>query len=47
MQRRTRLSPLDAFVLSALAKLGATLVTYPMLLVKSRLQVSNYWACKA
>lgn len=33
------LSALDIFVLSALAKIGATLVTYPMLVVKSRLQV--------
>lgn len=33
------LSTLDVFLLTALAKLGATLVTYPMLLVKSRLQV--------
>lgn len=30
----------EIFVTSALAKLGATLVTYPMLVVKSRLQVS-------
>ncbi|PNH11325.1 Mitochondrial substrate carrier family protein Q [Tetrabaena socialis] len=29
---------LDVFLLTALAKMGATLVTYPMLLVKSRLQ---------
>ncbi|KAJ9512282.1 hypothetical protein QJQ45_012952 [Haematococcus lacustris] len=35
------LSPMDAFLLSALAKLGATLVTYPMLLIKSRLQASS------
>ena len=35
-----RLTPRDVFMLSALAKLGATLVTYPMLLIKSRLQVS-------
>lgn len=33
------LSWLDIFVLSALAKIGATLVTYPLLVVKNRLQV--------
>jgi len=33
------LGPLDIFVLSAIAKIGATLVTYPMLVVKNRLQV--------
>ncbi|CAL5226190.1 g9024 [Coccomyxa viridis] len=32
-----RTSPADVFFLSALAKLGATVVTYPLLLVKSRL----------
>lgn len=37
----TRLSPGDVFALTALAKLGATLVTYPLLLVKSRLQAMN------
>ena len=31
-------SPGDVFLLSALAKLGATVVTYPLLLVKARLQ---------
>lgn len=35
------LSWLDIFVLSAVAKIGATLVTYPLLVVKNRLQVSN------
>lgn len=34
------LSWLDIFVLSAVAKIGATLVTYPLLVVKNRLQVS-------
>ncbi|MEW5297348.1 MAG: hypothetical protein WDW36_000562 [Sanguina aurantia] len=37
----TRLNSVDVFLLSALAKLGATLVTYPMLLVKNRLQAMN------
>ena len=37
----SRLSPGDVFALTALAKLGATLVTYPLLLVKSRLQAMN------
>eukprot|EP00775_Hariotina_reticulata_P011406 gene11406-11554_t len=32
------LGPLDIFLLSAIAKIGATLVTYPMLVVKNRLQ---------
>ncbi|KAG2494995.1 hypothetical protein HYH03_006928 [Edaphochlamys debaryana] len=36
-----RLGPGDVFLLTALAKLGATLVTYPMLLIKSRLQAMN------
>lgn len=31
----------DVFVASALAKLGATVVTYPILLVKARLQSAN------
>lgn len=35
------LSWLDIFVLSALAKIGATLVTYPLLVVKNRLQVGR------
>jgi adenine nucleotide transporter 17 len=35
------LGALDIFVLSALAKIGATLVTYPLLVVKNRLQVGN------
>lgn len=35
------LSWLDIFVLSALAKIGATLVTYPLLVVKNRLQAIN------
>lgn len=30
-------SPLKAFVFGAIAKLGATLITYPLLLVKQRL----------
>jgi adenine nucleotide transporter 17 len=34
------LRALDIFVLSALAKIGATLVTYPLLVVKNRLQVN-------
>lgn len=34
-----KLSTGDVFMLTALAKLGATLITYPMLLIKSRLQV--------
>ncbi|KAG2429786.1 hypothetical protein HXX76_010570 [Chlamydomonas incerta] len=36
-----KLSTGDVFMLTALAKLGATLVTYPMLLIKSRLQAMN------
>ncbi|EFJ47224.1 hypothetical protein VOLCADRAFT_44148, partial [Volvox carteri f. nagariensis] len=36
-----RLGTGDVFLLTALAKLGATLVTYPMLLIKSRLQAMN------
>ncbi|KAG2434409.1 hypothetical protein HYH02_012421 [Chlamydomonas schloesseri] len=36
-----KLSTGDVFLLTALAKLGATLVTYPMLLIKSRLQAMN------
>ena len=39
MVRRT--SPGDVFWLSALAKLGATVVTYPLLLVKARLMSSG------
>lgn len=35
------LGALDIFVLSALAKIGATLVTYPLLVVKNRLQVGG------
>ncbi|WIA37555.1 hypothetical protein OEZ86_014462 [Tetradesmus obliquus] len=35
------LGALDIFVLSALAKIGATLVTYPLLVVKNRLQSIN------
>ena len=34
-----RLTSLDVFALTALAKMGSTLVTYPLLLIKSRLQV--------
>jgi len=33
------IGPGDIFVMSSLAKIGATLVTYPLLVVKSRLQV--------
>uniref|UniRef100_A0A7S0UVS8 Uncharacterized protein n=1 Tax=Polytomella parva TaxID=51329 RepID=A0A7S0UVS8_9CHLO len=36
-----RLTPRDAFLMTAAAKLGATLVTYPMLLIKSRMQAEN------
>ncbi len=36
-----RTSPGDVFWLSALAKLGATVVTYPLLLVKARLMSSG------
>ncbi|PNW81373.1 hypothetical protein CHLRE_07g353300v5 [Chlamydomonas reinhardtii] len=36
-----KLSTGDVFMLTALAKLGATLITYPMLLIKSRLQAMN------
>lgn len=37
--KRPSYSASDIFVMSALAKLGATVMTYPMQLVKSRLQV--------
>ncbi len=54
LQRRTshthrsspsRLTMTDVFMLTAIAKMGSTLVTYPLLLVKSRLQVgeSSRW----
>jgi len=33
------LGGLDIFALSAVAKLGSTLATYPLLVIKSRLQV--------
>jgi adenine nucleotide transporter 17 len=33
------LGALDIFVLSAMAKIIATLITYPMLVIKNRLQV--------
>jgi len=36
-----RLTARDAFSLSALAKLGATLATYPLLVIKSRMQAAN------
>jgi adenine nucleotide transporter 17 len=39
------LGALDIFVLSALAKIGATLVTYPLLVVKNRLQVGKDGCC--
>lgn len=39
--RKPRVGPADVFVVSSLAKVGATLCTYPMLVVKSRLQVSG------
>jgi adenine nucleotide transporter 17 len=35
------ISALDAFFLGATAKIGATLATYPMLVIKSRLQVGR------
>ncbi len=35
------ISALEAFVLGATAKIGATLATYPMLVIKSRLQVGR------
>ena len=34
-------SPLKAFIFGALAKLGATLITYPLLLVKQRLHTGS------
>ncbi|GAX85544.1 hypothetical protein CEUSTIGMA_g12959.t1 [Chlamydomonas eustigma] len=36
-----RLNTSDVFLLTALAKIGSTLCTYPLLLVKSRLQATN------
>ncbi|GFR51480.1 hypothetical protein Agub_g13890, partial [Astrephomene gubernaculifera] len=41
VRKAGRLSTGDVFLLTALAKLGATLVTYPMLLIKNRLQAIN------
>jgi adenine nucleotide transporter 17 len=38
---KPRVGPAGIFVLSSLAKVGATLATYPMLVVKSRLQAAN------
>jgi len=38
---KARLATSDVFALTALAKCGATLVTYPMLLIKSRLQAAT------
>lgn len=37
----TKLSATEIFLLSALAKIGATVVTYPMIVVKSRLQAQG------
>ncbi|KIY93762.1 solute carrier family 25 member 17 [Monoraphidium neglectum] len=42
--RKPRIGAADVFVLSSLAKVGATLCTYPMLVVKSRLQVGGMTA---
>ena len=39
--RKSRVGPGEVFFLSALAKIGATLVTYPLLVVKSRIQTRN------
>ncbi|GBF90522.1 peroxisomal nicotinamide adenine dinucleotide carrier protein [Raphidocelis subcapitata] len=39
--RKPRLSTADVFLVSAAAKVGATLATYPMLVVKSRMQAVN------
>lgn len=36
-----KLSPLEVFMASALAKIGATFATYPLIVVKSRLQASG------
>ena len=41
MTRKSRVGPGEVFLLSALAKIGATLVTYPLLVVKSRIQTRN------
>jgi solute carrier family 25 (peroxisomal adenine nucleotide transporter), member 17 len=40
--RKQPLGSLSIFLLSALAKLGATLATYPLLVVKNRIQVCVY-----
>ena len=40
-KRKPKATAMDAFVLGAMAKIGATLVTYPMLVIKSRLQVGK------
>jgi hypothetical protein len=45
--RKPRIGPGDVFVLSSLAKIGATLVTYPLLVIKSRLQVTTSAGCGA
>ncbi|KAI8464638.1 MAG: mitochondrial carrier domain-containing protein [Monoraphidium minutum] len=39
--RGAKLGPGEVFLIGALAKIGATIVTYPMIVVKSRLQVTN------
>lgn len=36
-----KLGPGEVFLIGALAKIGATVVTYPMIVVKSRLQATN------
>ncbi|KAL5983270.1 hypothetical protein ACLOJK_017354 [Asimina triloba] len=40
-KRTNEVSALEAFLLGAVAKLGATVVTYPLLVVKSRLQAKQ------
>ncbi|CAN6668222.1 mitochondrial FAD carrier protein Flx1p [Trichomonascus vanleenenianus] len=41
VQRKRKLTPLDAFFLGALGKIVATSVTYPYITLKARLQVRN------
>jgi solute carrier family 25 (peroxisomal adenine nucleotide transporter), member 17 len=48
--RQKTLSSGEVFTISALAKLGATLATYPLLVVKNRIQVclsSAFWHLQA
>ena len=39
------LTSIEVFLISAVAKLGATLLTYPLLVVKNRVQVCHPCCC--